>query len=149
MKNFLRTSLCCLLLALAGTLRAQTPSGLSVTFNRTGANGASVAVSVGDLAGHAVSGATGTLALSHDMKTSGTGITSGILCPNVNGNASPTIVFTLSLSGLPADFAFDGIGLDIHALNGSGAYQYNNDSKARKFNVREQIDTDGTPFAAQ
>ena len=145
MKNFLRTSLCCLLLALAATLRAQTPSGLSVTFNRTGANGASVAVSVGDLAGHAVSGATGTLALSHDMKTSGTNITSGILCPNANGNASPTIVFTLSLSGLPADFAFDGIGLDIHALNGIGAYQYNNDSKARKFNVREQIDTDGTP----
>ena len=145
MKNYLRTSLCCLLLVLAAMLRAQTPSGLSVTFNRTGANGASVAVSVSDLAGHAVSGTTGTLGLSHDMKTSGTNITSGILCPNANGNTSPTIVFTLSLSGLPADFAFDGIGLDIHALNGSGAYQYNNDSKARKFNVREQIVTDGTP----
>lgn len=76
-------------------------------------------------------------------------ITSAILCPDINGDALSTdadatddkkIILTLTYTNLPSSFtSFNSIGLDIHALNGSSAYQYNNDSKSRKFNVAVQV----------
>lgn len=79
-------------------------------------------------------------------------ITAGILCPDVNGgsdsNTSATtatpIELTFTYTNLPSTFtSFNSIGLDIHALNGSGNYQYNNDTKARQWNIAVSVSTDG------
>lgn len=67
-----------------------------------------------------------------------------IVCPNVNGNTSPTIKLELEVSGLPDDFQFNTAGLYIHALNSSGAYQSPTDGKNRKFNV--DVDVNGKDF---
>ncbi len=61
------------------------------------------------------------------MKTSGSAITSSILCPDANGNTSPTITYVMAVNNLPADYKFNSIGIDIHALNGAGAYQESSD----------------------
>lgn len=59
-----------------------------------------------------------------------------MLCPNVNGNTSPTITLTFKIDGLPDALPTPHYALlDIHALNASGSYQSNNDGKARQFNV--------------
>ena len=73
-------------------------------------------------------------------------ITDAILCPDRNGNAIDTdgdIVLTFTYNNLPSEFAsFNNIGLDIHALNGSSKYQYNNENLSRKFNVAVEVGTD-------
>lgn len=126
-----------LLTALTG-MQAATDA-VSLKFNRTGTDAASVTVSVEDGEGNAISGATATLtAVSHALKTGGS-ITSAILCPNVNGNSNPTIELTLTVNGLPEGFAFNNIGLDIHALNGASNYQQSNDGVVRQWNVASTI----------
>lgn len=126
-----------LLTALTG-MQAATDA-VSLKFNRTGTDAASVTVSVEDGEGNAISGATATLtAVSHAFKTGGS-ITSAILCPNVNGNSNPTIELTLTVNGLPEGFAFNNIGLDIHALNGASNYQQSNDGVVRQWNVASTI----------
>ncbi len=72
---------------------------------------------------------------SHDFKSTGSNVTDGVLCPNVNGNSSPTITLTFSVSGLPESMSYNNVGLDIHAFNSGGAYQQNADNKSRQFNV--------------
>lgn len=70
---------------------------------------------------------------------SGGSITSSIICPNgdsANGNASPTIEYTFSYSGLPAGDKYDNVALDIHALNSGGNYQESSDNRTRQWNVR-------------
>lgn len=115
---------------------------VSLTFNRTGASASEVTVTV-----NGAPGANATLkSMSHDMKTSGSAITSSILCPNVNGNTSPTITFDLTVSGLPSGFSFDNVGLDIHALNGTGAYQESSDGVDRRWNV--SISVNNQEFAS-
>ena len=104
-------------------------------FNRTGTNAESVAVSVVDGAGNAISGATATLAVSHNLKGTSNAVTAAIVCPDVNGNTSPTIELTFQVNGLPAGFAFNNIGLDIHAFNGGSNYQENADYVVRQWNV--------------
>ena len=124
-------------------LSSQSTESIRFTFARTGSSGETVTVSAVDAAGTALSGVTANIAVSHAMKTSGTNITSGILCPDVNATTSPTITFQLSVSGLPSDFSFNALGLDIHALNSSGAYQSNSDNKLRQFNVASQFTLSG------
>lgn len=104
-------------------------------FNRTGTNAESVAVSVVDGAGNTISGATAALAASHNLKGTSNAVTAAIVCPDVNGNTSPTIELTFQVNGLPAGFAFNNIGLDIHALNGGSNYQENADNVVRQWNV--------------
>lgn len=70
---------------------------------------------------------------------SGGSITSSIICPNgdsANGNASPTIEYTFSYSGLPAGDKYDNVALDIHALNSGGNYQESSDNRTRQWNVQ-------------
>ncbi|MDY2779310.1 MAG: GEVED domain-containing protein [Alloprevotella sp.] len=131
MKKHLRLflALCALWLALPG-MRAG--NGLVLTFNHDGTN---IAVNVADSAGQALDGVTATATCSEAIKAVGGSITSGIVCPNVNGSSSPTINITVTVSGLTTPVVYNNIGLDIHALNASGAYQSNSDGKARQFNV--------------
>ena len=144
MKNLLRLFLFVVCSSLSLCVSAQSTESIRFTFARTGSSGETVTVSAVDAAGTALSGVTANIAVSHAMKTSGTNITSGILCPDVNATTSPTITFQLSVSGLPSDFSFNALGLDIHALNSGGAYQSNSDNKLRQFNVASQFTLSGT-----
>ncbi|MDE5912777.1 MAG: hypothetical protein K2G81_03950, partial [Muribaculaceae bacterium] len=104
---------------MGATVTANSAEPVTLTFNRTGATASNVTVTV-----NGAPGASAELtSMSHSMKTSGSAISSAILCPDINGNTSPTITFQLTVSGLPADFSFNNVGLDIHALNGGGSYQ--------------------------
>ncbi len=132
--NFFLSALLALL-CFGGTASANDVTALGLRFARSGTNAASVTVSVVDQNGTAVPGATATVETSQDFKPTGSNVTESILCPNVNGNTSPNIVMTFSISGLPAGFSFNNAALDIHALNGSGGYQQNNDNKTRQWNV--------------
>lgn len=123
-----------LLLALL-TLPLAASAGIGLRFERTGATAAGVTVRAVDADGRDLRGVSASLESSHAFKTSGAAVTPALLCPDVNGNASPTISLRLTLSGLPAGFSFTQMALDIHALNGAGAYQQNNDGKKRQFNV--------------
>ena len=108
---------------------------VSLKFNRTGTDASGVTIGVTDAEGTVINGATATLASSHTLKATGSAVTEAVVCPDVNGNTNPTIELTLQVDGLPAGFTFNNIGLDIHALNGSGGYQQNSDGKARLWNV--------------
>ncbi|MDE7388208.1 MAG: hypothetical protein K2M97_03025, partial [Muribaculaceae bacterium] len=113
---------------------------LSLTFNRTGSNAGSVSVIAAGVDGVQAS----LVSVSHSLKTT---VNSAVLCPDVNGNASPNITFELTVSGLPAGFSYDNVGLDIHALNASGDYQNHNDGKPRQWNVNIQTGTSATTLA--
>ena len=127
------------MLLLVGFMSATANDIVRLQFDRTDTDAASVAVSVKDGEGNAIEGATATLtAVSHAFKTGGS-ITSAILCPNVNANTNPTIELTLTVNGLPEGFAFNNIGLDIHALNGANNYQQSNDNVVRQWNVTSTI----------
>ena len=66
-------------------------------FNRTGTNAESVAVSVVDGAGNAISGATATLAASHNLKGTSNAVTAAIVCPDANGNTSAVLFAIIAL----------------------------------------------------
>ena len=116
-----------------------TPNYVGTTFSHEG--GANVQASSVKYDNVAVST---TLAATQDgsnidaFKTGGS-ITSSILCPaqRASDTESPEFIFTLTYTGLPAGFAFNNVGLDIHALNGSGNYQYNTEGATvpRQWNV--------------
>lgn len=124
-----------LLLLTAGVISSSAQSKIGLKFERTGTDAASVSTLVLDENGVVIKGASATVTSSHAFKATGSSVTTGILCPDVNGNADPTIVLKVAVSGLPAGITFNEIGLNIHALNGSGGYQQNNDNKVRQFNV--------------
>lgn len=127
-----------LLLFSLGICRAADDGKIGIKFERTGINAASVKVKVIDAEGQPIEGVTASLTSSHNFKNAGAGITNAVICPDVNGSSSPTINLTINIEGLPESISFDKMGLDIHALNGSGSYQQNSDGKARKFNVNVQ-----------
>lgn len=109
---------------------------ISLRFSRSATAASSVKVSVCDAAGKPIDGATASLTSSHAFKATGNAVTAAMLCPNVNGNTSPTITLTFKIDGLPDALPTPHYALlDIHALNASGSYQSNNDGKARQFNV--------------
>lgn len=109
---------------------------ISLRFSRSATAASSVKVSVCDAAGKSIDGATASLTSSHAFKATGNAVTAAMLCPNVNGNTSPTITLTFKIDGLPDALPTPHYALlDIHALNASGSYQSNNDGKARQFNV--------------
>lgn len=109
---------------------------IGLTFSRTGTDAGSVTVNVTNANGAPIEGAKATIESSHEFKPNGgNAINETILCPNVNGNTDPTIELTVSISGVPAGFTFNSIGLDIHALNGGSNYQENSDGVTRQWNV--------------
>lgn len=112
---------------------------VSLKFNRTGTAANSVTVSVEDGEGHAISGATATFASNQSLKGTSNAITSAIVCPDKNANTNPTIELTLTVKDLPQGFAFNNIGLDIHALNGGSNYQERGDGVVRQWNVASTI----------
>ncbi|MBQ2787039.1 MAG: hypothetical protein IJF00_03660, partial [Bacteroidaceae bacterium] len=114
---------------------AHAQDGIALKFLRSGTDSQSVQVSVAVVDGAVVDGVGASIQCSHDFKATAGNVTEEILCPNVNGNSNPTIEISVSLGGLPANFSFNTIGLDIHALNGGNSYQQNDDNKVRKFNV--------------
>lgn len=123
------------LMALVGVAGVRANDIISLHFNRTGTDASSVAVLVKDGEGRAIEGAEATLISSHGLKATGNAVTSSIVCPNVNGNTSPTIALILQVSGLPEGFTFNNMGLDIHALNGGSNYQERADGVTRQWNV--------------
>lgn len=124
------------MLLLVGFMSAAANDIVSLKFNRTGTDAASVAVSVVDGEGNAIEGASASLtSVSSALKATAGSITSSIVCPNVNANTSPTITMTFTMAGLPEGYTFDKLGLHIHALNGSNGYQETNDNKVRQWNV--------------
>lgn len=124
-----------LMLSAVCLCRAAEIEKIGIRFERSGSDASSVKVCVVDAEGHTIEGLTTSLTCSHSLKTAGTGITSAIVCPDVNATTSPDINLTLRIEGLPASLRFSEMGLDIHALNGSGAYQSNTDGKTRQFDV--------------
>lgn len=105
---------------------------LELTFSRTGTTADAVTVTASG-----IDGVTATLtSVSHSLK----GLSNAaILCPDVNGNTSPTITFDVEISGIPATEQFNTLGLNIHALNSDGGYQYTNDNKKRQWNVTSTL----------
>ena len=124
------------LMAFVGVAGVRANDVISLHFNRTGTEASSVAVLVKDGEGRAIEGAEATFTSSHSLKATGNAVTSAIVCPNVNGNASPAIQLTLQVTGLPEGFTFNNMGLDIHALNGGSNYQERADGVKRQWNVK-------------
>ncbi|MCM1310742.1 MAG: GEVED domain-containing protein [Bacteroides sp.] len=121
MKKNLLTALS--LLAVSG-LYASEP--LTLSFQRTGTDLSAVNVTAN------IDGVTASLtSLSHAIKN----VTNTVICADVNGSGDPTIVYNFTISGLPDGWSFNNVGLDVHALNGSGGDQQSNDNKVRQFNV--------------
>ncbi len=137
-----------LTMMLVGAVNAVAYDAVKLTFNRTGNDASSVTVSVVDPAtGNAIPGVSaGVTALSHTMKTSGTGISSAVLCPDVNATTSPTINLGLSVTGLPSSFKIASMAIDLHALNAAGGYQQNADNKTRRWNVTTTLN--GSAFGS-
>lgn len=133
---------------LAGAVNVAAYDTVTLTFSRTGSDASSVTVAVTDPAtGSPVNGVTATVTtLSHTMKTSGSGITGSVLCPDVNATTSPTINLGLDITGLPSSFKIASIALDLHALNAAGAYQSNSDGKDRQWNVAATLN--GNAYAS-
>jgi hypothetical protein len=124
-----------LLLALASVVPFMALDVVRLQFNRTGTDAQSVAVTVTDGAGAAISGAIASFTASHALKGTAGAINADIVCPNVNANTSPNIELALTIEGLPQTFTFNNVGLDIHALNGGNNYQEPSDGVTRQWNV--------------
>lgn len=138
MKKALILTSCLFAATFACAVTAAASEPVTLSFNRTGTTAGDVTVSVSG-----AEGATATVtSVSHSLKALSN---AAILCPDINGNTSPTIELGISVSGLPSDFRFDAVGLHIHALNAAGSYQQNNDGKARQYNVAVNIN--GNEFA--
>lgn len=120
-------------------------SGISLKFDRTGTDAQSVTISVVNEEGAAISGATATIESNQDFKATAGSVTSSIICPNVNAKEEKTIELTFKLGGMPQDFVFNKIELDIHALNGSNGYQASDDNMVRQWNVTSAVN--GNAFA--
>lgn len=124
-----------LLLAFAAIIPASAAKSIKLGFTRTGTDAASVTISVTDENGTSIEGAAATLTTSHEFKGTGNAVTESIICPNVNGNTSPTIKLTFTITGVPEGFTFDNINAHIHALNNAGKYQEIGDGVVRQWNV--------------
>ncbi len=109
---------------------------VTLSFVRTGAKAATVNVA-------GIDGVTAEMtSVSHSFKEACNEIS---LCPDVNGNSNPTIVFEFSVTGLPADFTFNQVGFKTHAYNASADNQHPADGKNRYYNVA--VETNSTEIA--
>lgn len=119
--------------ALAAPLGMLASEPLTLSFQRSGTAIEDVAISA------SIEGVSATLtSLSHSLKN----VNNEILCADVNGSSSPTIVYNFTITGIPAGWTFNNVGLDIHALNMSGGNQQSTDGKIRDYNV--SVTSEGT-----
>ncbi len=125
------------ILALSAAMMSWASEPLTLTFHRSGTDAGSVTVTSG------LAGVNATLtSVSHGLKAFG----NETLCADVNGSTSPTIVYSFSVTGLPADWSANTIGLDISGYNAAGAFQQSNDNKKRQFNVN--VDANNSQIAS-
>ncbi|MCQ2206014.1 MAG: GEVED domain-containing protein [Bacteroidaceae bacterium] len=124
-----------LLLIAGSSMVAMAYEKIGLSFSRTGSDASSVTVNVVDQNGKPIDGVAASVSSSHTFKTTGNAVSGNLLCFDVNGNTSPTITFSVALNGLKEPIDFDIVGMDIHALNGQGNYQQNNDNVNRLWNV--------------
>ena len=134
-------------LFLLATIQAIAVEGIKLGFTRTGTDASSVTISVTDENGTTIEGATASLTSSHAFKGTGNAVTESIICPNVNGNTSPTIKLTFSITGVPQGFKFNNIGAHIHALNSGSNYQETGDGVVRQWNVEAKQGATGSTLA--
>ena len=118
-----------------GSFYAQASTNVKLEFERTGTTAQSVSIKVLDQNGNPIQGAVASVECSKPFKGNAANIGKSILCPNINGNASPNVNLTFNISGLPTDFSFKQLQLDLHAFNGSGKYQANGDGISRQYNL--------------
>lgn len=119
----------CLMLSVA----AYATDPVVLSFNRTGTTASDVSITV-----EGIDGVTAQLeSVSHSLKELDS---STIICPNINGNTSPTIELVFNINGMSEDFTFNNVGLNIWALNASGGTQSSSDGKTRQFNVSVALD---------
>lgn len=128
-----------------GSMAVQAYDKIGLSFSRTGTDAGSVAVKIVDQDGKAIEGATATVTSSHAFKASAEAIGENILCFDVNGNTSPTINFSVAVTGLKESITYSLVGIDVHALNGASKYQMNNDNVNRFWNVN--LKQNGNAFA--
>lgn len=114
---------------------------ISLKFSRTGTAASDVKVSILDVAGNTISGATATLSSNLELRGTAGAINESIICPNANANTNPEIEMTLNIVGLGEKFKFNAIGLDIHALNGASNYQELADGVTRQWNVSAEVNS--------
>lgn len=114
---------------------------ISLKFSRTGTAASDVKVSILDVAGNTISGATATLSSNLELRGTAGAINESIICPNANANTNPEIELTLNIVGLGEKFKFNAIGLDIHALNGASNYQESADGVTRQWNVSAEVNS--------
>lgn len=128
----------CLVSLLMLYMVAWAQTSVSLRFQRSGTDASSTRLSLVDQDGNVIAGAQAKLASNQVFKSTGGNISAEILCPNVNATSSPTIELTFTITGLPAKFCYNTLGLDIHALNGGGMYQNNSDGRLRQWNIEVQ-----------
>lgn len=104
-------------------LTASATEPLTLRFQRSGSD-VNISASIEGISASLTS-------FSHTLKN----VDNTILCADVNGSTSPTIVYQFSISGFPEEWTFNNVGLDIHALNNNGGDQNPSDGKNRQFNV--------------
>lgn len=125
-----------LLLAAFLPLAGHAYDKIGLRFSRTGTDAGSVSVTVVDQDGRTIEGAQATVSTSVNFRTTTGSITAGMLCFDRNATATPpAIEFSVSITGLQESITFSEVGVDIHAMNGSNAYQQNSDGKVRRWNV--------------
>lgn len=129
-----------------GSMAMQAYDKIGLSFSRTGTDAGSVAVKIVDQNGKAIEGATATVTSSHNFKASAEAVNESILCFDVNGNTSPTINFSVAISGLRESITYSLVGIDVHGLNGQSKYQQNNDNVNRFWNVA--LKQNGNDFAS-
>ncbi|MGM9694978.1 MAG: hypothetical protein ACI3YC_08225 [Alloprevotella sp.] len=110
---------------------AQAYDELKLTFNRTGADVASVTVNVADENGSTISGVSATLVsvtkkdgTTLNFMTSGSAINSSILAPAAYGNGlDDSMEFLFNITGLSADFLLNKVKMDVRAVTSGGGVQ--------------------------
>ena len=123
----------------SSSILAQSSNRVKLQFQRTGTNASSVTVHVIDSEGNPINGASANVECSVPFKGTTTSITTSVLCPDKNGNSSPNYNLTVSVTGLPANFSFNHINVDLHAFNGGGKYQSNEDGNPRQYNLEAKV----------
>ena len=124
--RLLAAIMACTLAGVPAAFGADEAPSVTLSFVRTGNNTATVNVS-------GLEGVTAEMtSVSHSFKEACNEIS---LCPDVNANTSPTIVFEFTVTGMPADFTFNQVGFKTHAYNALAGNQQPSDGKNRYFNI--------------
>lgn len=144
MKKIYTTIVTLFLFATISTFAAES---IKLNFTRTGTDASSVTIGITDENGAVIDGVTASMTSSHSFKGTANAITESIICPNVNGNTSPTIKLTFTISGVPQGFNFNNISPHIHALNGGSNYQETGDGVSRQWNVVAKQGTSSSNLA--